>query len=227
MYFSKIEICACQELMDWLKCNNFTSYTVHQLLWELFPKDPGAKRKFLYRQEQNPNTRLPMFYVVSEDQPIHENRFLRIAGVKGYSPQLYVGQQLRFLSRINPVVSRMVKNRKRSQKHDVWADAKKRGRVDGLSGVDLLEFMEKESRLWLISRAEKNGFSLKKDRVALDGYQSHRFRKAARGREIKYGSLDFTGVLSVTDIDLFKETLFYGIGRSKAFGCGLMMVKTG
>jgi CRISPR system Cascade subunit CasE len=61
----------------------------------------------------------------------------------------------------------------------------------------------------------------------LEGYQSHCFRKAARGREIKYGSLDFKGVLSVTDAELFKETLFYGIGRSKAFGCGLMMVKSG
>ena len=131
MFFSKIEICGCQELMDWLKYNSFTSYTVHQLLWDLFPKDPDAKRKFLYREEQNPNTRLPMFYVVSEDKPFHENSFLRIVGVKDYSPQVYVGQQLRFLSRINPVVSRMIKDRKRSQKHDVWADAKKRGKDTG------------------------------------------------------------------------------------------------
>lgn len=227
MFFSKIEMCGCQELMDWLKYNNFTSYTVHQLLWDLFPKDPDAKRKFLYREEQNPKTRLPVFYVVSEEQPLHENIFLRIVGIKEYSPQLYVGQQLRFLSRINPVVSHMIKDRKRSQKHDVWADAKKRGKTAGLSGADLSGFVEKESRSWLISRAEKNGFSLEEDRVVLEGYQNHRFRKAARGREIKYGSIDFKGILSVTDTQLFKETLFYGIGRSKAFGCGLMMVKPG
>jgi CRISPR system Cascade subunit CasE len=227
MFFSKIEICGCQELMDWLKYNSFTSYTVHQLLWDLFPKDPDAKRTFLYREEQNSNTRLPMFYVVSADKPIHENSFLRIVGVKDYSPQVYVGQQLRFTSRINPVVSRMIKDRKRSQKHDVWADAKKRGKAAGLFGVDLSGFVEQESKTWLVSRAEKSGFALKEDRVVLEGYQSHCFRKAARGREIKYGSLDFKGVLSVTDAELFKETLFYGIGRSKAFGCGLMMVKSG
>lgn len=227
MFFSKIEICGCQALMDWLKYNSFTGYTVHQLLWDLFPKDPNAKRKFLYRKEQNSTTRLPMFYLVSEDKPIHENGFLRIVGVKDYAPQLYVGQQLKFSSRINPVVSRMIKDRKRSKKHDVWADAKKRGKAAGLYGVDLSGFVEQESKLWLIGRAEKFGFSLEENSVTLEGYQSHRFRKSARGKEIKYGSLDFEGILAVADTELFEETLFYGIGRSKAFGCGLMMVKSG
>jgi CRISPR system Cascade subunit CasE len=37
--------------------------------------------------------------------------------------------------------------------------------------------------------------------------------------------LDYKGVLCVTDTELFKTTLFNGIGRSKAFGCGLMMVR--
>ncbi|WP_083803977.1 type I-E CRISPR-associated protein Cas6/Cse3/CasE [Desulfonatronospira thiodismutans] len=32
-------------------------------------------------------------------------------------------------------------------------------------------------------------------------------------------------MLEVTEPDSFKETLFNGLGRSRAFGCGLMLVR--
>jgi CRISPR system Cascade subunit CasE len=225
MFFSKIEVCGCRELMDWLKYKSFTSYTVHQLLWDLFPEEPDANRTFLFRQEQNTETRLPVLYVVSKDQPLRENGFLRIAGVKEYSPQLHVNQNLAFTARINPVVSRVTEGSKHSQKHDIWADAKKRGKADRLIGVELSEFIEDEAKNWLVSRAEKFGFSLDRANITLEGYRTHCFQKTSRGRKIRYGTLDYKGILCVADKELFKMTLFNGIGRSKAFGCGLMMVK--
>ncbi|MCF6252652.1 MAG: type I-E CRISPR-associated protein Cas6/Cse3/CasE [Methylococcaceae bacterium] len=33
------------------------------------------------------------------------------------------------------------------------------------------------------------------------------------------------GTLQITDVDKFKKILFDGIGRSKAFGCGLLMIR--
>ena len=225
MFFSKIEVCGCRELMDWLKYNSFTSYTVHQLLWDLFPEEPGAKRTFIFREEQNPDTRLPVLYVVSKEQPLHGNGFLRIAGLKEYSPQLQVNHNLAFTARINPVVSRMTEGCKQSQKHDIWADAKKRGKADRLNDIQLSEFIEDEAKNWLVSRAEKFGFSLSRASITVEGYRTHCFQKKSRGRKIRYGTVDYKGVLCVTDRELFKTTLFNGIGRSKAFGCGLLMVR--
>jgi len=40
-----------------------------------------------------------------------------------------------------------------------------------------------------------------------------------------YSSLDFTGKISITNIDLLQKLLKNGIGKSKAFGCGLMMIQ--
>ncbi len=35
----------------------------------------------------------------------------------------------------------------------------------------------------------------------------------------------FVGKLQITDLSGFEQALFKGIGRSKAFGCGLLMIK--
>lgn len=40
-----------------------------------------------------------------------------------------------------------------------------------------------------------------------------------------FSSVDFTGELQITDAEKFRHTLFNGLGRAKAFGCGLLMVK--
>jgi CRISPR system Cascade subunit CasE len=42
---------------------------------------------------------------------------------------------------------------------------------------------------------------------------------------IRYSTIDFQGVLNVTDSEKFQAVLFKGIGKAKAFGCGLMLVK--
>jgi len=46
-----------------------------------------------------------------------------------------------------------------------------------------------------------------------------------KGKKAGFSSIDFTGELQITDIEKFQHTLFNGLGRSKAFGCGLLMVK--
>ncbi|WP_066977465.1 type I-E CRISPR-associated protein Cas6/Cse3/CasE [Methylomonas lenta] len=40
-----------------------------------------------------------------------------------------------------------------------------------------------------------------------------------------FSTLDFTGELQITDAEAFRQTLFTGLGRVKAFGCGLLLVK--
>jgi len=57
-------------------------------------------------------------------------------------------------------------------------------------------------------------------------YQWHSLSaKGGKGDKSGFSSVDFTGELQITDMSKFKEALFTGIGRSKAFGCGLLLVR--
>jgi len=44
-------------------------------------------------------------------------------------------------------------------------------------------------------------------------------------QDITYLTVNFSGILRVTDPEKFRQTLFNGIGRAKAFGCGLLLLK--
>lgn len=44
---------------------------------------------------------------------------------------------------------------------------------------------------------------------------------------IQFSSVDYTGMLTVTDPGLFLQRLSQGYGKSRAFGCGLMLIKPG
>ena len=84
---------------------------------------------------------------------------------------------------------------------------------------------------WMVSQGERNGFLMCKDRnnqlkLQTSGYVWHALEgKAKRGIKSGFSSVDFTGELEVRDVDLFRHALFSGVGRSKAFGCGMLLVR--
>ena len=84
---------------------------------------------------------------------------------------------------------------------------------------------------WMVSQGDSNGFLICKDRhdqlkLQASGYVWHALGgKAKRGIKSGFSSVDFTGELEVRDVENFKHALFHGIGRSKAFGCGLLLVR--
>jgi len=105
-----------------------------------------------------------------------------------------------------------------------------------LSLTDKLEWVMKgvvdtALETWMLSRGERNGFLICKDRhdqleLQATGYIWHALGgKAKRGIKSGFSSVDFTGELEVRDVDSFRHALFSGIGRSKAFGCGLLLVR--
>ncbi len=82
---------------------------------------------------------------------------------------------------------------------------------------------------WMIRQGQNHGFSLSKDdnnqcKLQNSAYRWHSI-KADKGIKSGFSSVDFTGNLEVTDVDKFTKALFGGIGRAKAFGCGLMLVR--
>ncbi len=84
---------------------------------------------------------------------------------------------------------------------------------------------------WMEDQGKRNGFAIAQDKYETPklqntAYQWHAIHKnGAKDKKSGFSSVDFTGDLIITDVDKFKTALFNGIGRSKAFGCGLMLVK--
>ncbi|MCK5543865.1 MAG: type I-E CRISPR-associated protein Cas6/Cse3/CasE [Desulfobulbaceae bacterium] len=84
---------------------------------------------------------------------------------------------------------------------------------------------------WMVRQGERHGFELSKNhngqlKLQNSAYQWHALpKKAVKGAKSGFSSIDFVGDLKVTDVKKFTKALFEGVGRAKAFGCGLMLVK--
>jgi CRISPR system Cascade subunit CasE len=191
------------------------------LLWRLFPDEPDAKRDFLYRAEQQEGW--PVYYVLSKREPVNTDNLFSI-NKKVFNPVITMGLQLSFDVRVNPVVARKVDGKKNGVHHDVLMDAKKKAERENYT-PDQTENLKKEYiTKWLADRSENAGFTINPDDLRIDAYRQHRALKKT-AKPLQYSTVDYCGILTVTDIEKFKNTLFNGLGRSKAFGCGLLLIK--
>lgn len=78
---------------------------------------------------------------------------------------------------------------------------------------------------WLIDRCESHGFKILPEEAFVVGSRWQRFYKGSeRRRPVSILAVTFEGILTVTDEELFCQTLQRGIGRGKAFGMGLLTV---
>jgi len=225
-YFSRVSIDptsinAAQLAKD--VCTN--AYREHQHLWRLFDADADAERDFLFRREQ-PASGFPRFYLLSGRQPRHSNNIWQI-DTKDYRPVIHSGQQLAFSLRVNPIITRR-DAQGRQCRHDVVMDLKRRTdfKTSPVNERPSLNVLVQQAGLeWLQSRAEQHGFSFVPEQIHVDGYHQHRVAKKSEQKLIRYSTLDFTGLLTVTEVERFQQALIQGIGPAKAFGCGLLLVR--
>ncbi|MFK0293908.1 type I-E CRISPR-associated protein Cas6/Cse3/CasE [Streptomyces sp. NPDC090442] len=92
---------------------------------------------------------------------------------------------------------------------------------------------------WLLQRQERAGFEVVRtpaerqltqrghehevivhDRLPLQFHK--RDEKDSARHNIRFTRVTFDGRLRVTDVDAFRRTLTHGLGKAKAYGCGLM-----
>lgn len=124
----------------------------------------------------------------------------------GFLSRLENGQRLRFRLRANPVKSVSKGS-------------------DGGRGKVCAHVTAQQQKQWLLERAEKNGFSLREDEFDVTDTRWERFMKrAGEKRAVVLRTAAFEGVLTVTDTAQFYKALTEGVGRAKAYGCGLMTV---
>jgi CRISPR system Cascade subunit CasE len=225
MFFSRITIdtrsADPDDLVALVKGN---VYAIHQVLWRLFPENPYAKRDFLFRKEEG--TGWPYFYVVSKRHPQSLNGFVQVE-TKAYQPKLTEGQMLAFSLRANPVVTKKSADGCKRIRHDVVMNAKHDLALSttGKTTISTGELQFNSGIKWLEDRCGKLGFDFDPKKIRVFGYQQHRIKRRNRKSYIQFSSLDYNGILTVIDSDRFCKTLMSGIGRSKAFGCGLMLVR--
>ena len=216
MYFSKIILKPTANKADYAQTVCSNTYKEHQVLWKLFSDDPQAKRDFIYRYE--PQHNLPSYYIVSKRKPV-DNDYLWDIQSKDYKPALATGQQFAFMLRVNPVIT------KNGKRHDVVMHLKYDKYKDKKTRPSSQAIVEEAGREWLTKRAELGGFSFDDSSVRIDGYQPNTSGRKKGKKEIRYNTMDFRGILTVIDPEIFTNTLMQGLGKAKAFGCGLMLIR--
>ena len=219
MLISRITLAPRVSVRDLASIAAADVYADHRLIWSFFGRDE-TRRSFLFRRMED-GPRLS-FLVVSEREPVTPSP-VWIVETKEYAPRLETEQTLRFALRANPVIRRRTDEGKQ-RRDDVVMDAKRRYRADNPDQPVPVPVLVQEAGVrWLLARAAERGFHCDPAAVRCDGYRQHRI--ARRGTTVSFSSVEFQGILTVTDADSFRKTLFDGIGPSKAFGCGLLLVR--
>ncbi|BDG10095.1 type I-E CRISPR-associated protein Cas6/Cse3/CasE [Anaeromyxobacter paludicola] len=243
MFLSRVELDAraAEHEEFWREVSS--PYGSHQAIWKLLSRSADQKRDFLYRAEES--SRQPTFLVLSAAPPAaHGNGMWRVES-KEFAPALKEGQRLAFRLRASPVVRRGKrvperKNRK-VQRHDVVMDLAKRLESEGRPVPPEPVLVGEAGTAWLISQGERAGFKLatttieeladdglfenrERPSLRVGGYRQHRILR--RGEQpVRFSTLDFEGVLEVTNPAAFLARVAQGFGPQKAFGCGLMLLR--
>ncbi|QPK78812.1 type I-E CRISPR-associated protein Cas6/Cse3/CasE [Corynebacterium lizhenjunii] len=97
----------------------------------------------------------------------------------------------------------------------------------GQSRGKILPHVTVEQQLnWLVERGPTRGFCIPQsdgqNLVRVAERKDLRFRKQSGSRPVVIRTARFGGVLEVTDADVLRTTLTQGLGRARAYGCGLL-----
>ncbi len=201
----------------------------HHLIWSLFADHPQRRRDFLWT-----HTGQDSFLTLSARPPVDTHELFEIDEPKPFTPALEPGERLRFRLHANPVISRAHPLRRRVVKHDVvthtlrdYPRAERQARRSAAIRHGGIE--------WLIRQGRNNGFAIDADEVEVGNYQRHEVtstRNSATARtqnqprhRPRYATLDFEGVLRVVDPARLVEAVAQGFGSSRAYGCGLMLLR--
>ncbi len=197
----------------------------HQMIWDLFDNTPDQQRDFLYRREDRPGEP-PFYYLLSARHPLEGNESL-IVETKPFEPHLQSGDRLQFQLRVNAVVTRKAddhsKRRIRRDIIEAAIDEYRNADPDGESWPPSSVIHHDAANKWLERQGEKQGFQ--PGDCLVSNRQFHKVRKPGDANKRQFTSLDIQGSLVVIEPKAFLTMLQQGLGRSKAFGCGLMLVR--
>lgn len=190
---------------------------MHAAVRASFPPDlDEAEGRVLWRVDSHQHEHV--LYVVAPERPDAHHlveqagwmtRPAETADYARFTSNLMSGQRWRFEIVANPVSS-------------VATQRGRRGKV-------VFHVTPEQQLQWFLERAEKSGFSIVRDdqnnpQIRVTGRNTLRFFRGdrAKSRPVTLHTARFDGVLEVTDAERLRSTLVNGLGRAKAYGCGLL-----
>ncbi len=189
-------------------------YEMHRSVMRAFPDNlqPGEER-VLWRVDEHPNLGLTLL-VQSHDAPdwswvAAEDRLTALEepnpAMKQFDVTPTAGQSFAFRLRANPT-KRMA-----------------RGAAEG-AGKRVGFYKEEEQLAWLTRKGEQHGFRVSRVQISPDEKlkQDAAIRRDDTTHKLELLSVQFDGVLVVTDPARLVQAIEGGIGSGKGFGCGLL-----
>ncbi len=84
---------------------------------------------------------------------------------------------------------------------------------------------QEQQKQWLLQRADNCGFILDENSFDVVHTNWYKFsNNQSEKRKITLRTATFEGTLTISDLERFKNALVSGIGRAKAYGCGLLTI---
>ena len=208
MYLSRVEINSLnrQRLRD---LSHLGAY--HNWVEQSFPSESTKERsRKLWRLDKLNGKEYLL--IMSEEKPdINKLEYYGVTGtgaIKKYDEfldSLSENRNYRFRITINPIVARSS------------------GKLSGKRGRVFPLVREEEQLRYLLDRSESNGFSVLKENFYVKNSNVAKLRKSGNN-SIKILKVTIEGVLTITDKEKFKNMMIMGLGKKKAYGCGLMTV---
>lgn len=188
---------------------------MHAAVLSCFPKEVGDKERILWRHDGKlRGSDEHAVYIVGPDscdpskiaEQTGSENVPQKASYDRLLDALANGQQWHFEVVLNPVAAKKTPGAPRGT----------RGKLTALVG-------EEAQLEWFSTKAKSCGFTPLETLIV--ERKTLRFSKLAtnpKGRQVVIGTVRYRGTLQIDDAEMFKKSLVEGIGRGKAYGCGLL-----
>jgi CRISPR system Cascade subunit CasE len=188
-----------------------------RLVWTLFADREDRRRDFLWREDD-----ARRFYVLSTRPPEDRHQIFNVE-TKPFEPTLTPGDRLVFSLRANATIGRPRGDARTGKRDDVVMAVLKAIPKDERAEARN-ESIRHEGLAWLRRQGVAAGFDFDEGGVAVDGYEPLTIRGNGVSA-LRLSVIEFDGMLTVHQPDIFLAKVARGFGRGKAFGLGLMLLR--
>ena len=170
-------------------------YSIHRLVYSLFPLKEGFSRDFLY-VDKGAKMGTRQVIVLSQEEPSLPDDIVSQTIVVG--DNFFDYDRYRFEVLLNPVTK----------------DSKTKKRVPVIGQYPLIR--------WFLEHQEKWGIEV--DEKALEVFCRQSRTILQKGQSCVFHTVLFRGILKVSNRDVFRHSFEQGIGHGKAFGYGMLQL---
>lgn len=198
----------------------------HSLIWSLFEAQTEGPARFLWRETEAGRRWL----LLSPVAPQAAQPDLWSLETEAFRPAFSAGARLRFSLRANPAVTLpgVGERDNGKRKHGKHVDVVMHAR-HGLDPVARAAWSpadtERVALDWLYAREDRLGLSFERDACLAMSYRQVDIPRGRSAPPIRFSTVDYQGVASVTDPALLANAVASGVGRARRYGCGLLLLR--